>query len=185
MTTSPLHPAPCPTSDSTRTLHSSDPDPRRRFFREAPGVVPSLVNASWRGAVLDPDGFHHAKMPRFLLESIVCAARPDRLLLRTYSPDAAPVSLEPTWEAFRAHRFAKAHWSLEYVLHDASADWAVLLEPELLIIGAAGDLADRIDAELDEHGTSLARITGHYFPPTDPGRPCERHYLHIVTPRGR
>lgn len=145
--------------------------------------MPRLAHPGWRGAVLDPDGFHHAKMPRFLFESIVRAVRPERVLLQAYTPDTAcPTSLEATWEAFRAHRFVREHWSLEYVLYDASGLWAVLLDPDLLVVGATAALADRIDTQLGEHGTSFAHMTHQHFPAPGAGHPIQPDYLHIVSP---
>lgn len=157
-------------------------DPRSRFFNENDDSLSPFVLAGWRGAVLDPDGYHHAKMPRFLFESIMLAAQPDCILLRTYTPDAdASVSLKPTWEAFRAHRFKKENWSLDYVLYDSSGEWAVLLDPDAVVVGAEARLADQIDAELDEHGTSLAHLTHQFFPDLDPRKPLNRYHLAVIS----
>lgn len=157
-------------------------DPRSRFFNESDESLSPFVLAGWRGGVFDPDGFHHAKMPRFLFESIMLAARPKSVLLQTYTPNAeASVSLEPTWDAFRSHRFKNENWSLEYVLYDASGQWAVRLDPDAVVVGAEATLADRIDSELNEHGTDLAHLTHQFFPDLDPDKPYNRYFLSVIS----
>ena len=156
-------------------------DPRSRFFNENGDSMPPFVLEGWRGGVLNPDRFHHAKIPKFLFESIVQAARPKKILLRTYTPDAdVSVPLDPSWDAFRAHRFVKENWSLEYVLYDDSGKWAVLLDPDAVVVGAELELADRIDAQLNEHGTSLAELTHQHFPELDPAKPYNRYYFAVI-----
>jgi hypothetical protein len=156
-------------------------DPRSRFFNENGDSLRPFVFAGWRGGVLDPDRFHHAKIPKFLFDSIVQAARPEKVFLRSYTPDSdALVSLDPSWDSFCAHRFEKENWSLEYVLYDGSGKWAVLLDPDAVVVGAEADLADRIDAQLNEHGTSLSELTHKSFPDLDPDKPYNRYYFAVI-----
>ncbi len=156
-------------------------DPRSRFFNENGDSLPPFVLEAWRGGVLNPDRFHQAKIPRFLFESLVRAARSEKVLLRSYTPDAeCSVSLDPSWDSFREHRFVQENWSLEYVLYDHSGNWAVLLDPDAVVVGADAGLADRIDAQLDEHGTSLAELTHQFFPDLDPVNPYHRYCFAVI-----
>ena len=156
-------------------------DPRSRFFNENGDSLPPFVLKGWRGGLLNPDRFHHAKIPRFLFESLVQAAGSEKVLLRSYTPDAdLSVSLDPSWDSFRAHRFVKENWSLEYVLYDYSSKWAVLLDPDAVVVGAEAGLADRIDAQLYEHGTSLAELTHQFFPDLDPAKPYDRYCFAVI-----
>ena len=161
-----------------------DVDPRSQFFNENGDSLPPFILDGWRGGVLDPDSFDHAKIPKFLFDSIVHAARPEKVLLRSYTPDSrASVSLDPSWDLFRAHRFERGNWSLEYVLYDDTGKWAVLLDPDAVVVGAEADLADRIDAQLYEHGTSLSELTHKSFPDLDPDKPYNRYYFAVINGR--
>jgi hypothetical protein len=149
-------------------MHAIELDPRRRFFNEEGPSLPPFVVPGWRGGVLDPDKFNHTKIPRYLFESIMRAALPREVFLRTYTPDSdSSVRLDPSWESFKNHRFLKDNWSLEYVLYDVSGRWAVLLDPDVVVVGAEEDLADSIDQELGDSGTSLEELTHQFFPGLD------------------
>ncbi len=155
-------------------------DPRRRFFNEEGDSLPPFVVPGWRGGVLDPDGFDHTKIPRSLFESIVRAARSDEIFLRPYTPDAkSSVQLDPSWGSFHAHRCAPDNWSLEYVLYDGSGRWAVLLNPDALVVGAADDVAETIDEHLRVHGTSLVDLTHQSFPDLE-AAPFNRYVLAVL-----
>ncbi len=161
-------------------MHAIEVDPRRRFFNEEGDSLPPFVISGWRGGVLNPDRFDHTKIPRYLFESIVRAAQPGEVLLRRYTPDSdVSARLDPSWGSFRDHRFVRENWSLEYVLYDASGRWAVLLDPDVVVVGADADLARAIDSQLGDHGTSLEELTHQFFPELD-AAPYNRYFFAVV-----
>lgn len=103
------------------------------------------------------------------------------MLLRLYTPDRGEsVALPAEWPAFRDFVYESANWSLEYVPYGASGEWAVLADPEVVVLGACTELASRIDSALAEHGTSLAHLTRSDFPGLDSAKPNDRFFLAVV-----
>jgi hypothetical protein len=156
-------------------------DVRAELFNEGPDADCPYRLPGWRGCAFNPDRFNHTKLPRFLFESIVEAAASDSVTLAAYSPDQPPTHIAAEWTTFRSHRFDPKHWSLEYVLHDQSKSWAVLLDPDLVVFGAETALADRIDLLLSEHGTSLREITTGDFPELDPANSGHKYILGAIS----
>ena len=159
----------------------SEQDPRARFFNESDDSLPPFRRTGWRGCVLDRDRFDHTRLPKFLFESITTAARTTDLLLHLYTPDRPDsVSLSPDWDSFRSFVYEPDNWSLEYVLYDNSGSWAVLADPDVVVVGAEPELADNIDALLDQHGTSLKRLTHADFPGMDSGGQNWHYFSAVV-----
>jgi len=160
---------------------AEEPDPRTRFFNEEGESLPPFHPPGWRGCVLDRDRFDHTRLPRFLFEAIITATATAELLLRPYTPDRAEsVALPPTWPAFREFVYEPSNWSLEYVLYDSSGQWAVLADPDIVIVGAEAKVADRIEMALAEHGTNLKRLTLSDFPNLDPVEPNWQYFAAVV-----
>ena len=156
-------------------------DPRSRFFNEEGDSLHPFRKTGWRGCVLDRDRFDHTRLPRFLFEALVASTRTQELLLRPYTPDRSEsVALPAKWLALREFVYEPANWSLEYVLYDAPGEWAVLADPDVVVLGACTELASRIDSALAEHGTSLAHLTRSDFPGLDPAKPNDRFFLAVM-----
>ena len=153
-------------------------DPRTSFFNEIGDMLPPFRLDGWRGCCIDPDQFGHPKMPHVLFEAVMAAVAPNQILLQQYTPDKKqPIALAPSWPAFESSRNTDEHWSLEYVLFDASETWAFLLDPDMLIFGAEVEVAGRVDIELTRLGTSLLQLTVNDYPEV----PASSHmYPYIV-----
>jgi hypothetical protein len=106
-------------------------------------------------------------MPRFLFEALMAATGAREIFLAFYTPEQPPVErVAPEWAAFRAVASRPANQSLEHVLFDASGEWAVLCELDVVVLGALPEVAARIDEELEQHGTSLRKMTVWDYPDT-------------------
>jgi len=106
-------------------------------------------------------------MPRFLFEALMDATKPHEIDVSFYTPEQPKVvGVAPTWTAFRTVASRPANQSLEHVLSDASGRWAILCELDVVVLGASPEVADRIDGELKQHGTSLERMTVWDYPDT-------------------
>jgi len=156
-------------------------DVRAELFNEDPDALCPYRLQGWRGCAFNPDSYNHTKVPRFLFESIVEAAASETVTLATYAPDRPPAHIAANWNSFRSHRFDQENWSLEYILHDHSKRWAVLLDPDLVVFGAEAALADRIDLLLAEHGTSLGQITTADFPELNPASIGHKYILGAIS----
>ncbi|TWT17115.1 hypothetical protein FQY83_17400 [Luteimonas marina] len=142
-------------------------DPRVRFFNEAGDCVPPFMDTSWRGCCLNRDRFDATMMPRFLYEALMDATGHKEIDVSFYTPEQpTAVGVAPTWAAFRAVASRPANQSLEHVLSDASGQWAVLCELDVVVLGASPEVAARIDSELEQHGTSLKQMTVWDYPDT-------------------
>ena len=135
-------------------------DPRARFFNEAGDCIPPFTNASWRGCCLNRDRFDATMLPRFLFEALMAATGSKKINVAFYTPEEPTTcGIAPNWEAFRAVVARPANQSLEHVLSDASGEWAVLCELDVVVLGAIPELAARIDRQLRQHGTDLETMT--------------------------
>lgn len=142
-------------------------DPRARFFNEAGNCIPPFIDSSWRGCCLDRDRFDATMLPRFLFEALMAATATREFCVAFYTPEQPPVAgIAPDWGAFRAVVSRPANASLEHVLWDASGNWAVLCELDVVVLGASPEIAARIDDELYQHGTSLKQMTIWDYPDT-------------------
>jgi len=131
-------------------------DPRSRFFNEEGDMIPPFKNASWRGCALNRDSFDYTRMPEVLFNAIIRVTNSAELLIAHYAPDSnSPFRIVASWFNFRSHVFAKENWSLEFVLFDETRAWALLADADATILGAAPELASRLDRVLAAHGTSL------------------------------
>ncbi|WP_231734472.1 hypothetical protein [Noviluteimonas gilva] len=143
-------------------------DPRKRFFNEEGGMLPPFVDPAWRGCLIDRDRYAATNMPEMFFEAILAVAAPSELRFARYTPDHPVETLPANWTAFRDHVFVRENWSLEFVMFDASEQWAILADPDVTVFGAAPELADRIDAYLAKKGTSLVKMTDDEYGPLDP-----------------
>ena len=135
-------------------------DPRERFFNEEGDCIPPFTDQSWRGCCLNRDRFDATMMPRFLFEALVAATGTKVICAYFYTGEQPPaLGVAPDWESFRTAVKHSGNESLEHVVFDSSGSWAVLGELDVVVLGASPEVADRIDSELKQHGTSLALMT--------------------------
>ncbi len=156
-------------------------DARSELFDESSDAVCPFRRRGWRGCAVNPDRFNHTKIPRFLFDCIVEASGAESLSLSAYSPDQPIAQIYANWASFRSHRFNPHNWSLEYVLHDHSKSWAVLLDPDLVVFGAQMEFAHNVDILLGEHGMSLSSITTADFPDLDPRVAGHKYILGAIS----
>ena len=140
-------------------------EPRTRFFNEQGSMIPPFMDPAWRGCVLDRDDFDNTRLSEQLFNAIIGTAAPNELHIARYAPSSNCVAtIAPNWPAYRAYVLAPSNWSLEYVVFDASEQWAVLADADAMVFGAAPALAARIDNQLSAQGTSLVQLTEVSFP---------------------
>jgi hypothetical protein len=141
---------------------------RFRLFDESVEALTPFKMDCWRGCALDHDRYDHTRMPRDLFEAIVDASAPSELLIERFAPDnTKPDVISADWTSFRDHMFSPDNWCLEFVLFDASERWAVLADADLIVVGAAAELAEEIDVRLKARGISLVDLTNADFPVED------------------
>ena len=144
-----------------------DTDPRERFFNEGGDCIPPFTDSSWRGCCLNRDRFDATMIPRFLFEAVVAAAGTSKISVHFYTPEGPPaLGVAAEWAAFRAVASRPTNQSLEHVVYDASGNWAVLCELDVVVVGASPSVAARIDKGLEQHGTSLKQMTVWDYPDT-------------------
>jgi hypothetical protein len=157
---------------------------RAHFFNEDGEMLPPFRLSGWRGGALDRDRYDNTRMPQTLLEAIIEASGSEQLLIERYAPDhLGPDRVDASWSAFFAYAHTPEHWSLEFVVFDASARWAVLADADVTVIGAESALADSIDALLQRHGMGLVELTDDEFPGLDPATQPGARYLLAVSGR--
>ncbi|NYF22910.1 hypothetical protein HDC36_004400 [Xanthomonas sp. JAI131] len=99
-------------------------------------------------------------MPRFLFEALVAATGTNEISVHFYTGEQPPaLGVVPDWDSFCAAVKRPGNQSLEHVVFDASGSWAVLGELDVVVLGASPEVAERIDRELEQHGTSLTQMT--------------------------
>ena len=158
-------------------------DPRARYFTEAGDCTSPFPQASWRGCCLNRDRFDATMMPRFLFEALMAATGSREISVNFYTPEQAPaVGVAADWASFRDVVSRPVNQSLEHVLSDNSGAWAVLCELDVVVLGASSEIAARIDAELEQHGTSLKQMTVWDFPDLLSSDPRHAYMRAVVGP---
>jgi hypothetical protein len=125
----------------------------------------------WRGAVLYRDQYGRHAMPMLLWNALREAGGASRWWVCGYGeigkPEPRAVPFSFGWDAFAALPGHPARRSSEWVAYNADRTIAVLAEFDVTIVGAAGEMADRIDGILRLSGTDLRALTHADFPEQD------------------